>query len=94
MIPEKLATARGCCKVARRSGEIASWIVPGAVLVLQPKCPMCLATYVAVWTGVGLSFSAATHLRLSLLILSVGSILFLVAKSTRRLFTNLASTKK
>jgi len=35
----------------------------------------------AAWTGIGLSFSTATHLRLSLLILSVGLILFLAARS-------------
>jgi len=92
--PEKHARARDCCKVARRSGEIASWIGPGAILALLPKCPMCLAAYVAVWTGIDLSFSAATHLRLSLLILSVGSILFLVAKSTRRLIHRFGQHEK
>ena len=35
----------------------------------------------AAWTGIGLSFSTATYLRLSLLILSVGLILFLAARS-------------
>jgi hypothetical protein len=86
--------ARGCCKVARRSGEIAGWIVPSAILALLPKCPMCLAAYVAVWSGIGLSFSAATQLRVSLLILSVGSILFLVAKNTRRLIHRFGQHEK
>jgi hypothetical protein len=37
MTPEKHMRARGCCKVARRGGEIASRIVPGAILALLPK---------------------------------------------------------
>jgi len=86
--------ARGCCKVARRSGEIAGWIVPSAILALLPKCPMCLAAYVAVWSGIGLSFSAATHLRVSLSILCVGSILFLMAKNTRRLIHRFGQHEK
>jgi len=37
------------------------------VWLLIPKCPVCLAAYVALWTGLGLSFGAATYVRWSLL---------------------------
>src|SRR4030095_8875753 len=86
--------ARGCDKVARRSGAIASWIVPSAILALLPKCPMCLAAYITVWTGIGLSLSAATHLRASLLILCIGVILFLVARNTRRVIHKFGQDEK
>jgi hypothetical protein len=42
--------------------------------------PNGLAVYVAAWTGIGLSFSTATHLRAVLLILSGISLLYLVVK--------------
>lgn len=70
----------------RRCVNLVGWIVPSAIVALIPKCPMCLAAYVAAWTGIGLSFSGATHLRLCLLILSAGLILFLAARTTLRLF--------
>jgi len=98
--------ARQCCQIktlvgenarppaSRRGGEIAGWIIPGAILALLPKCPLCLAAYVAVWTGIGLSFPVATHLRAVLVLLCVGLILFLAARNTRRLIHKFGQQEK
>jgi membrane protein implicated in regulation of membrane protease activity len=65
----------------RRSREILAWILPSTILMLVPKCPVCLAGYVALWTGVGLSLTTATYLRWVLLLLCIASLLFLLANS-------------
>ena len=83
-----------CCDVsghqksptlARRTGEVLAWLLPGAILVLVPKCPACLAAYVMLVTGIGLSLSTATYLRGGLLLLCVASLLFLIVFRLRRL---------
>jgi len=80
-----------CCENSRlrtfprRCADVLGWIIPGVIMAMLPKCPMCLAAYIAIWTGVGISLSAAAHLRMSLLVLSVGLALFMAAKNTSRL---------
>jgi uncharacterized protein YjeT (DUF2065 family) len=82
---EALRRRVGCGSIVRCAVDLVGWIVPGAILALIPKCPMCLAAYIALWTGIGLSLSAAICLRASLVLLCAGLIVFLAARSTRRL---------
>ena len=37
----------------RRGTETAGWVIPSATLALLPKCPLCVAGYVALATGLG-----------------------------------------
>ena len=70
---------RSCCR------EATGWIAPGLGLALIPKCPMCVAGYVAAVTGVGISMPMAAGLRWGLLILCVSVLVFAAARAGHRL---------
>jgi len=63
-----------------------SWIAPGAVLTLMPKCPVCLAAYIALGTGIGVSVPVAENLRLAVLALSSAVLGALVIRVVARYF--------
>jgi hypothetical protein len=57
------------------------------VWALMPKCPACVAAYVTVWTGLGLSLSAAAWLRGSLLLASAALLGYLLARRLARRYS-------
>jgi hypothetical protein len=83
-----------CCKIARRSGEVAGWALPGAMLALLPKCPVCVAAYVALATGIGISVSTASLLRVLLVIVCTAALTFLAARRLRWLVRMTVDSKE
>jgi len=69
-----------CCGVAsdigarhstRRLAEAAGPALSGTLLVLLPKCPACLAAWIAAGTGIALPAALAGGLRMALVVLCV-----------------------
>jgi hypothetical protein len=61
-------------RLRRRFAGSFKYVIPAAVLAVLPKCPLCLAAYLAVGTGLGVSLSTATYFRGSLVTLCVTSL--------------------
>lgn len=61
-----------CCRRSRgRTARGITWVGASATLVLLPKCPACLAAYVAIVTGIGLPLAVATSIRWALIVMCV-----------------------
>jgi hypothetical protein len=94
MLPlEKRVSTVGCChgsgprssqtsspSPAGRAWDIAAGALSLGVWMLIPKCPVCLAAHVALWTGLGLSFAEASYLRWSLLLVSGVLLIYVVVR--------------
>jgi hypothetical protein len=72
---------------SRRFRSVIEWGTPAVILGLLPKCPFCIAAYIAIGTGLGISISTAAFIRFGLLTLCVVALLFLLMRSLRRSMT-------
>jgi hypothetical protein len=68
----------------RRGGRIAGWIIPSAALILMPKCPICMAMYVALFTGASISVASASHIRTAIGFFCSAVLFGLTVKGLRR----------
>jgi len=64
----------------RRAIRFIKPVLPAFLLALVPKCPFCLAAYVALGTGIGLSVASAKFLYISLLCAGVIPLSLFAAK--------------
>mgnify|MGYP001798757549 CR=1 FL=1 len=76
------AIHHSCCYVGKptlleRAASTLRWIVPGAILVVVPKCPLCIVAYVVAATGIGLSVSTAESIRILLIIVCLVPLAYL-----------------
>jgi len=85
-VPVPAAKSRG------RGVEFVKWAMPSILLAIMPKCPACVMAYVAIGTGLGLSFQAAAAVRGMLVILCVTSLSYLVASRVQRWMTAVRAT--
>ena len=74
--------------------ELAAWLIPGMLLAFFPKCPLCVAGYVALATGLGVSLTAATYLRWTLLALCLASLGLEAVRHAGRRWERRAAQKK
>ena len=68
----------------RRVAALLQWAVPITTLAIVPKCPLCVATYVILISGIGLSIQTAAALRLCLIALSIAALSYLILRTARR----------
>ncbi len=72
-----------CCAPPRRRRRLVAWAAPGLVLAALPKCPACVAAYLAV-IGIGLPVAAAAHLRTAIVIACIAALVVLVVRGAAR----------
>jgi hypothetical protein len=70
-------------RVLGRAWRGTQWIAPTAVLVLIPKCPLCVAAYVALSTGISITVGTARCIQILALAICVMSLAYLVARYCR-----------
>jgi hypothetical protein len=67
----------------RRTWRGVQWLFPTALLVLMPKCPLCVTMYIAMFTGIGVSVSTARWIQILMLVLCLASLGYLAFRLWR-----------
>jgi hypothetical protein len=68
----------------RRIATFTQWAIPLTTLAFVPKCPGCVAGYVLLLTGIGVSFNTAAAMRWCLIAISVAALAYLAFRAARR----------
>lgn len=71
----------------RRVRRSAEWLFPATLLVLIPKCPLCVAAYFALFTGIGITVSTARWIQNLMLVFCLTSLAYLVVRKGVRPFS-------
>ena len=70
----------------RRAWLSIQWLFPATLLVLMPKCPLCVAAYVALFTGIGISVSTARWIQILMQVFCLTSLAYLAVRHWRLWF--------
>jgi len=70
----------------RRAWRGIQWIFPSTLLVLMPKCPFCVAAYVALFTGASISVTTARWLQVLMFVLCFASLTYIAVKKGRAIY--------
>lgn len=81
-------------RLARRTRGAAAWALPSVALALVPKCPMCIAAYLAIGGSLSVSLTTAAHLRTALVWLCWGALLLLAARLVMRFMHRTLAARK
>lgn len=63
-----------CGPASRRPSKAAASLLSGLLLLILPKCPFCIAAWLTVATGIGISATGVTYLRAGLLLLWIAAL--------------------
>jgi hypothetical protein len=77
----------------RRAWQSIQWIFPSTLLVLMPKCPFCVAAYVALFTGVSISVTTARWLQVLMFVLCLASLTYIAVRKGRAICNFFARRK-
>ena len=92
MLPQLTSSRAPCCQASgrrtaptrpRRGWDLAAGAAALSIWAVVPKCPLCLAAHLAIWTGLGLSLTQATLLRWTLLGAGAGLLAWAVLRQRR-----------